>query len=1095
MASISGRKSGAFETNAASRCQHVEQYLAKHRVLEVIQAALTKLALAYKTKHELPANPYPSLLAAFRQAEQLQPAVGKGNTRAPLTLELAPGPENQLRVPELRVFALNGAQPPIWGLRSSLERTISPHTLASSVSLLGKLFPPWTKDSELQDDGYAVTAFTTLVGNCTVLPVADHHVISTEQHLFVRGEQLECAMELFAKHLLKFLHERKRLKAGSSDAVQALGSGGVNFISSTGGKSQYLLEDANSNRNAFTNAVKTALVSQAQFQSTSFFCVSQQQPSVIKAENAFFFHFTSSSSDGKQPKASRVASNRSFLVGTRVKESGIFLSSQAAISITERLEPNNPLGQSSTRNQNKPKPLSAEAVSPMSKVSPGTPESTAVLERTLSSFQASLSPKSTEMAREWSCQFTDSVAFSLLCVVASNQLLIHILECVSPEAQQQSSLRTQFAVARERMSDLLERAKLATASSLLLGVEAMLENAWQHVQDAVGTGAYPSTDCIEPLKLVNALLMVVAKSAAEDFMQLAKSQSESEQPKLNANAQPEQENQLNAAHDENELVDVMFVLDQAATQRTYPACILEEAAFAQWLVDSCADIALESAVMHLVAFCLPPNAFVGLSGYVRVFALRQLVWSRSLTSVPLVLDPEQLCWHDTDQVCSIPWSSDGAKRLYSASPMLLRLLSVQRMNEWHQTLLELQIYRASDYIPSKSSYSVQVLVSMQLYHPIVLANRTTSEPPATLMYGEMDVMEHVVVEGADFDQALYFFADAVASDLQRLARLQWFAPVRVELLDPKAQHIAFVAVLEHSRESLLEVIREASAAQCLLQIRIVHCHVQTSSAIAQSVTKSYAFHHRPTDKRGLMATLLSDVVWTRLCHFGVFQSLEDARLVLGRASKPTVERSHWTPYGQQALATRDLLLINQLELADESYTQRDQAWEHQLQRLVNHSDLVDLYNLVSDHEAWVFSSHAAGLPIATSRSQEAASRWLLHQIQEDDRLDEGTPRLATSGALITPISSRTRTYAAFARGLVAAAKHSVTRINKAMRYIDCAELPSIQRALEDMLPSVKEKQHQSEQLWVPELRRLWSLFAYVRFSYQRDFYANYATER
>lgn len=949
MDSNTSRKS-AFEANATTRSQYVEQYLAKHQVLDVIQAALTKLAFAYKLKHELPANPYPGLLVPLRQVEQLQSAA-TGNTRAPFMLELASEPDNQQRGPELQVSTLKGVQPPIWGLRSSLERVFSPDSLSSSVRLLGKLFPSWTKDSELQDDGYAVTVFTALVGNCTVLPVADHNVLNTEQHVFVRGELLECAMELFAKQLLKFLHETKNPKA---DVIQPLGGSGI-IINSAGALSQalYSIEDATSNRNAFTNAVKTALVSHGQFQSTSVFCVSklQQQPLVINVENAFFFHFASSS-DVKQQKrkpnaANRVTSNHSFLVGSRMQESGILLSSRAATSVTERLVLKNPLGQSSINSQTKSKPLAGECLTSMSSPSTTSPvyESTEMLESTLSSFQEHLPQRSTEIVREWSHNFTTSVAYALLCVVASNEMLLRVFPCVSSEAQTKSILRAQFAVVRERMSCLLERAKLATASSLFLGAETLIESAWHCAQEAVDNDGCPSSDCVEPLKHVNGLLMIIARAAVEDFKQLAKSQSEPE-PKLFANSLPEhKETQLKTPHD-SELVDVMLLLDKSATQKTYPPCILEEATFAQWLVDSCADIALENAVMQLVAFGLSPNAFVEVSGYLRVFALRQLVWNRSLVTSPL--DSEQLCWHENDQICSIPWTSEGVQRLYSASPMLLRIVSIQRLDEWHEKLLELQIYRVSDYIPSKSSYSVQAFVSMQLFHPIVLAKRTIPQPPVQ-MHGELDIIEHLVVEGAGFDQALHFFADAVASDLQRIARMQWFAPVRTELLDPKGEHIAYVAVLEHRRESLLEVVREASAARCFVQVRIVHYLKQTPSAVVL-VLKSYAFHHRPTDNTTSVACCLSDVVWNRLRRFGVFQSLESARLVLcgaKTASKPTVERVYWASYAQQAVATRDLFLMSQLELVvDGSYTQSDQI---QLQRLVNHSSIVDLYNLVS-HE-------------------------------------------------------------------------------------------------------------------------------------------------
>lgn len=96
--------------------------------------------------------------------------------------------------------------------------------------------------------------------------------------------------------------------------------------------------------------------------------------------------------------------------------------------------------------------------------------------------------------------------------------------------------------------------------------------------------------------------------------------------------------------------------------------------------------------------------------------------------------------------------------------------------------------------------------------------------------------------------------------------------------------------------------------------------------------------------------------------------------------------------------------------------------------------------------------------------------------------------------MITLATPRTLMYATFIRGLVASAQELIPRINNAMRYVHSTEVANIQEALEYMLPNGKEKLHRPEQLWVPELRRLWLLFVYVRFSYQRDFYANYTSD-
>lgn len=1045
--------SPALQQYAAQREELLDAYFTETQLLQVLHSFLTTLATDFRTKRVLPASPYPRLLTVVRQKEIERSLVLSGAFSD--TSDASTSPELLLHDQEQQQtshhFRLCSTKEllarSLWSFQAVIERIPDVAQLVNRMDAIRVMHPTCfndAKEDQKDDDQYRVAVFAALVGHGINFPLAQYPVIEIEQHIVVAGELLEKAMAVFARQLFKFLHE---LSTNSS----TLGCSGICItpcsteVSSNGDQSSigsdlqyqqqpqvWTTESVNSNRNAFITTVKIAIVGNASFEITSFSSTHESVSSpplpvhnnsssgsrfICQTRQRFFLHFVwenASTSAMKPVKAPQQQQNRSFIVKTRVVESGLFLSARGGLQIARRVQIDRDAATTAKANANDKgkKASAAQQQQPQS----GANKRSESLHDTPSSFSlfptgASLLSsvlvrlghqtsftKSPQETRKWTKCFTSSFAFALLTLVLRNQVLLDLLETHTDAAACKEALKAHFETSSSQLEVLLEQARVGSTSSLLRSVHAYLETLRRDahhqfllfVNGSVDNQERGSlTKLIQQLETVNELLLIVTRVAVRDFVDLARSHTPPSAVEFVSDSTLAQAKEENL--EEEQQIDVLRAIQLAVDEHAYPPLVALECVLAQFLVDSCLDVALESAVLNIVAFHLPSNPFVELSHSLRVFALRQHVWVWPLRSASDQNEskPHVLVHKDRELVVLMKLGGHN-HALYGHNRPLLEALDSSQVWTAHHWLQENGMLRPSDYPqPLKSSYSIQIFHSLLAYHVTAFA---TSQVPNTVMamaspfLQELEVVEHVVVEGREFAQALKLFADAVAHDLQRLAVLnsskssnaheQLLFPVQVEIRGPLDEIVSDVDLHlgdNDNEAALLELVQEATRSTCVLRVQLTLFNEAASGSSSDGdsedaakfhiVGKSYLFHYKATDSDSQQQTqhCILELLAFRLKRFGIFFASENAEYVLESLSTSfateviVVQPELWTPFARQALEHDDLLLKYELDFgaseASACTTRYHATDDHKrgilLQRLTAHSWIQQLYVIVS----------------------------------------------------------------------------------------------------------------------------------------------------
>lgn len=1024
--------SPALQQYAAQREELLDAYFTDTQLLHVLQSFVTTLATDFKTRRVLPANPYTMLLVAIRQSEIQRSLVLNGSfpkvtTSPALVLHDQQQPTSALS-PHFRLCSTKELLArSLWGFQSGMERIPDVAQLAHRVDTIQEIHPSWfnAAQDDQNDDQYRVAVFAALVGDSNKFPLEQYPVVEMEQHVVVSGELLEKAMAVFARQLFKFLHEltssSKTLGcSGISITPSSTNSSFSGEINTTNGlKPQpqqsrvWTPESVSANRNAFAAAVKIAIVSNASFEISSFSSTTRSLSAppvpnnssndgsqfICQTRQRFFFHFvwenatTSTTTKAVKPPQQQ-QQNRSFLTGTRVIEFGLFSSARGALEIASRMQMAQDAAATATTNVNgkKASTTSKQQQPQTSKRPNAVPDPPSSLnlcssgERLVASVLERLrlhtSPQET---RKWTNCFTSSCGFALLTLVLHNQVLIDLLlgiqDNYSVAVDCRDALKSHFEISSSHLQALVEQARVGSTSSLLKSVGAFLRTLWEDAHTVFllsmngsddSEELHPLTKLTEPLETVNELLLVVACVAVQDFVELAQSHTQATLGIGSGSTLAQEDNP------QDEQIDVLRALQTAVDERAYPPLVALECVLAQFLVDSCVDVALESAVLNIVASHLPPNPFIELSHHVRVFALRQLVWSRPPSSASNQEHTSQVqAYKDNDVVLMKPSEVDNVSHtLYGANHSLLEAIEPEQVWKAHQWLQQHGIFRIREFQPLRSSYSIQVLHSLLAFHPTAFATSQSSNSVmmTNQFLQELEIVEHVIVEGREFAQALEFFAGAVAHDLRRLAgHEQLLFPIQVEIRGPMDDIVS--EVNHHLGDSdsdmvMLELVQEATRAKCLLRVQLTLFIESPASKSSGGDTnedatrlhivgKSYVFHHKPTEF-GLQAQqCVSELLAFRLTQLGVFFAPETAELVLESLGinfpAEELQPEFWTPFARQALENDDLFLKYELDFcareASACTTPYHATADHKngilLQRLTVHSWILPLYSIVS----------------------------------------------------------------------------------------------------------------------------------------------------
>lgn len=1035
--------SEALNKHAAQREELLDAYFRETKLLQVLQAPLTKLATDFKAQHVLPASPFPQVLQTIRQAEIKRALELRGiqlsvpsSITAPVFLLHEQQQQQRASVGDSSSFQLRTTQEllefGLWSFVPVLER-LDADVLArraAAIRTANQRTASWFAATELENDGdYKVAVYGVLVGNENHFALADVPVVELERHVTVAGDQLEQAMTVFARQLVKCLHEHSvslalTEKDPAGNRVAAVGDaiwhGGIHITpcvaaSETSDQetasTAWTVESVNKNRNAFNSAVKLALVRNAGFEITSFCqtCHSHEVAAggvLLRTTQRFFFHFEFRRATAVVTTKIAVTQQqrRSFLEGSRVCESGVFLDGLGAFEITRRVQI---VSESATAGNDKKKNASTKPKSDQ-KAAPRAATTHAregyawqtraseLVDRLLATLKLHCSA-SPGAFRHWVKCFSHCYAFVLLRLALHIEVLIDALEvCTSATGSVDiTSVMVGAHIARigQLVETLVSQARVGSESSLAKSVASMLEALWRGARDNFAvvvdsdlqSGDPDTNECVEQLERLNALLVVIARTAVRDFVELFLSHQSSR----SENATP-----LNASQStvifqtesaDAEQIDVLRALRSAVHEREYPRIVAFESVFAQFVVDSCVDIALESAVMNIVAFHLPPNPFVELSHKLRVFAMRQLVWSCPLSGAGQdtatspkagtrdAEDAKLQSVSRSDLVHTRRTSDRSSRRvLYGHNSKLVETLDapvVWRALEWLQSR---EVVLAScDYHPPKGSYSARTFHSLLLFHPMAYAFK--QERSAALV-SKLEVVELVVLEGREFAQALEFFADAVTRDLRRLIAViasTGAAHMEVSVLDGvRGLVVSDVDCTRNDDAKIRGLVQEATLSACVMHVKITLFIERGGDdqgavhSLVHVVGKTFVFHHEPTDSSEMQQdhnVAVSELLAFRVEQFGVFFSSDSAEFVLklfrdagvGK-EKTKLPRAIWTPFASHALESDDQLLKYELDfgappgasLLTRYHAVDDHKRGTLRQRLVAHSSILQLHALV-----------------------------------------------------------------------------------------------------------------------------------------------------
>ncbi|KAF1317091.1 hypothetical protein FI667_g15000, partial [Globisporangium splendens] len=1089
----------AFTKYAEERNELLDAYFRETKLLDVVQACVEKLALSHKTQHALPANPYPSLLSEIRQAE-VECAMAKSPSAANnvpqpqlLIREQQTSPSNRLCSTQ-ELLALS-----VWGSRRVLETADVPQ-LVCTIRRLQELNPLWFRDSDESedDDGCKVAVHSALVGNCIDFALSDHSIVELERHIVITGEYLEMDMEVFARQLQKCLYE---LSSGSMNATteptkRCIGCTGICIMTEPSPNRETQNDDATwplvriaANRNAFVSAIKNALVDQSSIEITTRDLLaaipetdsnggkSRNRTTLLQTTQRFFLYFASTGGTATNAKSStkkqqQAPPNCVFSPGqSRVSERGVFLSERGALEISTRLQQQQENGSNEQSNSATTGSEGGDTADPRLLL-----KNMVVEIKTLAGNKLPQSPSVSWRRRMET--FIDSYAFSIIQVTMRNHVLAQAMPFFDPNLADDVA-EAHFAVTNSLMQTLLEQARVGARSSLLTSVEAVLRTRWQELQDQLHQGprgdiesdlTFDTTVFADALTSVSELLQLVAHAAAADFTCFLRRSQDSSSSGLHMKTEKQ--------------IDVIVALQNAIDNREYPPLVVFETVFAQYLVDSRVDIALESAVMNIVAFHLPPNPRVELSQRARAFAIRHHVPRMSLRAAGLTANTTTT----VDHLVSMMRSENTSSRpFFSSNSRLLEILDADKLCGAHQWLMDNCVIRESnDFQPSKSSYSLQTFHSFLVFHPIVHHASTLgalsppTEPITTfhLLIEKLEVVEHVVVEGKELTQAFEFFSAAVVNDLKWLtdvAAAHAVAPSKVTILDLNGKRISDVKVVgsENNEDAMRiqQLVQGVTPAKCVLRISSVCCNPPTRRSW-EIVSLPFQTYHRFS--RGT-AEMLLRVAAFRLLRFGVFFSSHHAQFVLSSlvANKGVdipgdngnfqnhMPIEDWTPCARDATDHDDLLLQYELDCATptDSTAAADQVFR---QYLVAQSCLLQLFSI------------------------EATCTLALEQLGHEINTTRREPSIPTLRGIDSSIApSFSRAFSSFIPMLVDQLQQILVPLNDDMKYVEEDDVAGHIVVLQRLVNGDDTKRFHKA------LRCTWLLVLYVRFSYQRDFFAHF----
>ncbi|RLN10755.1 hypothetical protein BBJ28_00008902 [Nothophytophthora sp. Chile5] len=772
-ATTSTTTSATFQSHAEQRSRLLDEYLAQTGVLQVLQDFVTGLAVTFKTQLRLPANPYPALLDAIRMQELRQSFVlhSDSSTDSAFALTVLPG-QGQTTSPQFQVYSVENEQLtlPIWGLKSTLEQ-LNASNLTGLLELLHSVFQVLMPNREFTDDDCRVSVYDVLVGEAIFGTGPEQQApsfLELETHVFVQGAQMEKAMAVFARLLLKQLHEASSAVASFAslsleEAVEYCGcvaSGGIyittrSSLTNAADSSEWTIEHVMENRSGFISAVKTALVIGSQIASTRFYFVKPRQSDdrqLCEIVQTCFFHFAAQAEDKKatwnhKAGSKSAPSQQSFLIGSRALTSGIHFRGQGALELAARFQAEAQTQvQAEDRKKPPPKKAQVAAVSTQHALPPSNLRSrvgfAGIWQHTIAQLQCLASTSAT--FRLYVNRLVNCFATSLGHLAEAHQMLERVLLRSSGRVAILTLIRASFSGLRRRMDRFLDECRGSPPSSVLHPIHQLLCQFYSQAQaNSTLRDDQEVEEFVEALRQVNELLFIIIRIVFDDFLRLVDA---TRSPQTSATTTTASNRQEATALEE---IDVLRELETAVEQRKYPSVILSEAVFAQFWLDSCLDVALESAVINCVAIRHPPNPFISISSHLQVFAIRQLVWQHPLpvsSSAPVVK-----CGRGPE---TLPlFAIAGSDPVISANSTLLQLVDSSVVLETHRWLLNHRILHAGDYVPAKSSYSAAIFANLLLFRPLVFAREPPLDNEASPIFREVDLLEHYILRGAEALQA------------------------------------------------------------------------------------------------------------------------------------------------------------------------------------------------------------------------------------------------------------------------------------------------------------------------------------------------------
>ncbi|KAG7378838.1 hypothetical protein PHYPSEUDO_009463 [Phytophthora pseudosyringae] len=1138
---------GCLQMHAEQRSRLLDEYFESTKLLQAVQDFMASLASTYKTQLRLPANPYPDLLKTIRMHELGRTFTLHSNCSdtSPLALTVLSGqastpPQFQVCRVEHEQFALA-----IWGTKPTLE-LLTGTNLYGLLEVVNTAFQGLVIYKEFTDDDCQATAYGVLVGNGVLgARVQDLQpcFLELETHVFVSGVHLEKTMTVFARFLLKQLHETAHVAADFSslppeeaaDYSGCVACDGITITPLSSSEVELSPEDAvaavwsidrvKESRAAFINAVKTALVSNSLITLNRYDSVKLSNFDggyMSQVEQTFFFHFAveggSKPTDSKSVKST--VSRRSFLTGSRALAAGIFFHSQGALEVAARfrtaaqtaLEEEERKKESQKKKQGAVHAAQSFVIVPRTRLRTGF---VGILQETVDELRRI--GLSSEVYRQQANYLVWCFAYSLGYLVGAHQVLEGVLCHFNRSAAMTVKLQACFAGLGTQMKRFLEESDASKSTSVLHPIRSLIRQFYREVNyaSAFQDERQPS-EFVETLRCVNELLLQVVRIVFSDFIRLVRTTVVL--PVDPATTNTEMHLERPTTLDE---IDVPRALEMAVEERKYPSAIVSEAIFAQAIVDCCLDVALESAVMNTVAIRLPPNPFIDMSSNLQVFALRQLVWRRGLQSTA----PKSITKIATHRSLDL-FSAEGIS-VCAANPKLLELVGGDQIIEVQRWLTDRHVFHEDGCKPSRGSYSVAIIPVLLVFHPLLFANARSSDIESSPCLEEIDTLEQYVLEGKEFAQARLFFVEAVRSDLRRIssscassqsskAFMCWQLRAKACVLDSHGQVVIELDLSPMTTDDILAgIIEEATQAQFLLHVAIEIVEVQTqdgnSITTLRKVTKAYAFHHHPTDKQDAIgpSTLLSPLVRFRVSEYGVFFSKENALLCLQSMELPVhvcqpqgsgIPRDDWTPYASEALHYNDSFLIYELNIVHntQSWGSLQQDWDSELtKRLILYSDICELYSV------------------------EQALRWLLNALQV--KLQQLIPSQSRKEDVYSDFPPATvfNIHHRLALQIIAQMERLVVPLNHQLHFLQTISEPlavlrkcvarwkAIQPPTEELLELLSKQQEKTPEVLptpredpviitsklVESLRTTWVLVLFFRLSYQRAFFANGGSRR